>query len=574
MAGRKTKDPRVSCEIIAGEPMESEQNISTHLTIMAKTAPYRPAVIFPEGQDFQGRVAYTHYTYLQLETECQFLAKGLMKIGIVKGTRTVLMVKPSLDFFALTFALFRIGAIPILIDPGLGVKGIGQCLDKIEPQAFVGILKANMARALFRWSRNSIKITINVGKPSIFSNYCIQEIRALGTAASDLQLPAVKADDPAAILFTSGSTGAPKGAQYTHRNFNRQVELLKSVYGIQPGEIDLCTFPLFALFSAGLGITAIIPDMDFTRPAKVDPEKIFRAIAQFGVTNMFGSPALLKRIAPAGIAKKIFLPTIRRVISAGAPVSVETLRSISQLLPPSAQIFTPYGATEALPVCSIGSHEILAENTDADGITRGICVGKPVDGIDLKIIKITDSPIKDWASDLEVEAGTIGEIVVRGPQVSASYYNHPPANSLGKIKDIETDEIIHRMGDLGYLDEQGRLWFCGRKSHRVITNEETLYTIPCESVFNTHERISRTALVGIGKKGNERPVICVETNENLTAGDKIKIRQELLELGSRATLTRNVKTVAFYSKSFPVDIRHNSKIFREKLKIWAEGEIR
>ena len=126
-------------------------------------------------------------------------------------------------------------------------------------------------------------------------------------------------DDIAAILFTSGSTGVPKGAVYTHGNFLAQVELLKETYGIEPGEIDLPTFPLFALFDPALGMSAVIPEMDPTRPANVDPEKILGAIQRYGVTNTFGSPALLHRVGSYGAAHGVKLPTLRRVISAGAP---------------------------------------------------------------------------------------------------------------------------------------------------------------------------------------------------------------------------------------------------------------
>ena len=122
-------------------------------------------------------------------------------------------------------------------------------------------------------------------------------------------------DEPAAILFTSGSTGVAKGAVYTHGNFAAQVECLKATYGIEPGEIDLCTFPLFALFGPALGMTCVIPDMNPSRPATINPRKAAAQIRQFGVTNLFGSPAVIRRL---GELDGTTLATLRRVISAGA----------------------------------------------------------------------------------------------------------------------------------------------------------------------------------------------------------------------------------------------------------------
>ena len=288
------------------------------------------------------------------------------------------------------------------------------------------------------------------------------------------------------------------------------MESFRSLYEIEPGEIDLCTFPLFALFAPALGMTAIVPDMDPTRPARVEPARIFEAIDDFGVTNMFGSPALLRRLAQAGNSASVRLPTLKRVISAGVPVSPKTMDQLVPLLDRTAQIYTPYGATEALPVASIGSGQVLRETRHATDKGMGVCVGRPVAGIDARIIQIRDDPIPSWSDDLQMPDGEIGEIIVAGPVVTKTYYNRSRATSLAKIADPDRQTFFHRMGDLGYRDSQGRLWFCGRKSHRVILAEETLFTIPCESIFNAHAEVARSALVGVRRHGWVVPVICVE----------------------------------------------------------------
>jgi acyl-CoA synthetase (AMP-forming)/AMP-acid ligase II len=286
---------------------------------------------------------------------------------------------------------------------------------------------------------------------------------------------------------------------------------------------------------------------------------------------MFASPALLNRVGGNGKANRVKLPSLKRVISAGAPVSPDNIEQFSALLGEDAQIHTGYGATEAFPIVSITSKEILTQTRSLSEKGYGICVGRPINDIDIQLIKITDDPIDAWSDDLRVADGDIGEITVKGALVSPEYYRDPQATALAKIK--ENGEIRHRMGDLGWRDDKGRIWFCGRKSHRVITADGTLFTIPCEAIFNTHPAVYRSALVGVGPPQRQTPLICIELHKSGAAINKRDLKDELLALAAANELTRSIRTVLFH-KSFPVDIRHNSKIFREKLAVWAENKIK
>ena len=376
------------------------------------------------------------------------------------------------------------------------------------------------------------------------------------------------ADETAAILFTSGSTGVPKGAVYTHGNFAAQIDMLRNAFSIQPGEVDLCTFPLFALFAPALGMTAVVPRMDFTRPATVDPIEIAGPIAQHGVANLFGSPALLNRVGRHFAETDTKWPSLRRVLSAGAPVSPAIIERFIKCLAPGVQIFTPYGATESLPVAVIGSDEILNDTRHQTARGAGTCVGRPVEGMQAAIIRITDEPIAAWSDELMVPPGEIGEIVVHGLNVTQEYFHRPDLTALAKIHDPTTGRMRHRMGDVGYLDPQGRLWFCGRKSHRIVTANRTHFTEPVEGIFNTHPAVFRSALVGVSRDGNVEPVLCVEREANRRHEPTKTLTRELLELGAKFEQTRPIQTI-LYHDAFPVDIRHNSKIFREKLSVWA-----
>ncbi|MDA0226328.1 MAG: AMP-binding protein, partial [Proteobacteria bacterium] len=236
-------------------------NIAAHLAEMARLQPTRPAVICANGRDSQGAVTYEQLSFAELERASSRLARALEAAGIGRGVRAALMVPPSLDFFTLTFALFKAGAVPVLIDPGIGVRNLGGCLAHARPDAFIGIAKAHAARILFGWSRDSIRIKLTVGGKWARWPGCGQSLHALSARIPDAQtysaidpLP----DETAAILFTSGSTGAPKGAVYTHEIFGAQVAHIRRLYAIEPGEMDLATFPLFALFGPALGMTAVV----------------------------------------------------------------------------------------------------------------------------------------------------------------------------------------------------------------------------------------------------------------------------------------------------------------------------
>lgn len=561
-------------------------NIAAALTEAARARPYATAVVCPAGRDRAGTPAYTSLTFRQLDRESDRLARGLTHFGMGRGVRAVLMVTPGLEFFALTFALFKAGAVPVLIDPGMGVRNLGRCLAEAEPAAFLGVARAQLARGLLGWARSSLRVAVTVGAPRArraarppaagTRRLRLEDVAQAGRSDEPFPAAPTRADETAAVLFTSGSTGPPKGAVYTHGIFAAQVESLRELYGIEPGEVDLCTFPLFALFAPALGMTSVVPEMDATRPARVDPVKILGAIESFGATNLFGSPALLKRVGEYGAARGVRLPSLRRVVSAGAPVPARVLERFAAMLEPGVVIHTPYGATEALPVASIGSDEILCETRRATDRGAGVCVGRPVPGMRVEVMRINDGPVPAWSDDLAAPDGAVGELVVHGPVVTQSYFNRPEADRLAKIATPEGScpPLMHRMGDLGYRDDRGRLWFCGRKAHRVVTPGATLFTIPCEAVFNTHPDVSRTALVGVGPAGQARPVLCVEpVRWPLPRAERERLTRELGGLASGREHTRPIQTFLF-RRSFPVDVRHNAKIFREELAIWAARRVR
>jgi acyl-CoA synthetase (AMP-forming)/AMP-acid ligase II len=555
--------------IVSADPVDAVQtvNVAHRLKAMARIQPYRRAVVFPAGRDHNGRVAYSHLTFRQLDRESDCFARGLEAAGIVRGTRTILMVRPSLEFFALTFAMLKVGAVFVMVDPGMGIGRMLTCLSESRANALIGIPAAHLLRIVRPKYFESVKINVTVGR-RFWKGLALNDIRALPW--QPYEVADTRPDEMAAILFTTGSTGDAKGAIYTHGIFDAQVRLIQSQFGISPDEIDLPTFPLFSLFDAALGMTAVIPDMDPTRPAHVNPEKIIEAILNQGVTNMFASPALLDRVGRHGKANTTKLPSLKRVISSGAPISPANVAQFATLLEDDAEIHTGYGATEAMPVSTFGSKEILSETAALTEKGFGMCVGCPVKEIAVRIIKISDGPIAAWSDDLLVPDGEIGEIAVSGPVVTEGYFRRPKEDALSKIKAGE--QVWHRMGDLGWKDKKERIWYCGRKGHRVITPSGTLFTIPCEAIFNNHPAVYRSALVGVGGAPRQRPVICIQLDPDQQAADREVLTRELKELAAGHMLTEQIDTFLFHP-SFPVDIRHNAKIFREKLAEWAQKKL-
>jgi acyl-CoA synthetase (AMP-forming)/AMP-acid ligase II len=545
--------------------MTDTANIADFLPEMAAKQPDAIAIICPWGRRGGS------LTYDQLNRRSARIARGLERVGIGRGVRTVLMVPPGLDLFPLAFGLFRAGAVPVLVDPGIGLKHLKACLGNAEPEAFIGVPKAHAARTILGWARPTVRTKITVGRRLFWGGHTLAQLEELGSDVDADAVATTGADDVAAIVFTSGSTGPPKGVVYRHQNFTAQVEAIRDAYDIKPGEVNLPTFPLFALFDPALGMTTVVPDMDPTRPARVDPRKIIEPIQEHRVTIMFGSPALLDTVGRFGAEHGVKLDSVRCVISAGGPVPPRVIERFQSMLRDDAAIHTPYGATESLPVATTSSHEILSETRHATDKGAGTCVGHPVSSIEAAVIAIDDAPIERWDDALKAGAGEIGEIVVKGPQVTREYYNAASHTALAKIAD--GDAVRHRMGDLGYFDERGRLWFCGRKSQRVRTAEETLFTVPCESVFNTHPEVFRTALVGVGEDGAKVPVLCVELEGGVGRAQHDRIRSELLDLGAGFEHTKDIRTVLFHP-AFPVDIRHNAKIGRGELAAWAAPKVK
>lgn len=555
-------------ELASSEPC----NVAAALVEQARQQPHSPAIHYPVGVR-KGTVAYRSASYAELDALSDCYARGLHGYGIERGARVALMVPPGLDFFALFFALFKAGIVPVLIDPGIGLKPLKICLAEAQPEAFIGITRAQLARLLLRWAPQSICRTVTLGPRLGWGGLSLRGLVRLGGVTGPSVLADTQAEETAAILFTSGSTGIPKGVVYRHRHFTAQVEMLRSTFGIQPGEVDLATFPPFALFDPALGMTTVVPYIDPTRPAKANPAYLVQAIERFAVTNVFGSPALLKVLGKHCREQQRQLPTLQRVLSAGAAVPADTVALMQQAMSAGGSVYTPYGATECLPVACICSHEMSPELVAATQNGAGTCVGRPVAPNEVAILRLSDEAVEKMSPQDLLPAGAVGEIIVHGPTTTDRYWQRSEQTRLAKTTDAQ-GRLWHRMGDAGYFDEQGRLWFCGRKSQRVRTPEGDLFADQIEAIFNTIEAVERSALVGVGAPGEQVPVLCVELHavrKGEQAACRQSVEQAVKSKVAQHAMLPSLGRVLFHP-GFPVDIRHNSKINRQVLAVWAARE--
>ena len=532
-------------------------NVARHLRIAATGRPDAVATKTPLRVDASGEVLHALRSFRELDRESDAAADCFARAGLAAGDRALLAVRPGHDLIVGMFGLLKLGAVPVAIDPGMGWRSFLDCVRRSRPVALVGTNAATWLSRLPFAAFRTLRHRVTVGGSSWR--------RALaGLSATPRPLAEVRPETLAAILFTSGSTGAPKGVCYTHGMFDAQIELVRDTYGIRPGETDLAMLPLFALFNPALGTTTVTPLLDPSRPLSADPAPLVAALRAERVACSFGSPAIWGKVADHCAAHGLTLPDLRRLLLAGAPVSGELLAKL-RTVAPHCMTHTPYGATECLPVTTIAAEELLGEAREAALRGRGTCVGRPVSGVEVRVIRESDGPLATIAEADVCAPGEVGEIVATGPSVTREYDGLPEATRLAKIAD--GDRVWHRMGDLGSFDADGRLFFLGRRAEKVRTLEGDIPTEAVEPAFRRHPDVLRCALIGLGEAPRQTPALVVEPRPGRFPADeaaRARFAQELREVAAVNPLAGRVGRIVF-QHDLPVDVRHNAKIHRLRL---------
>lgn len=550
-------------------------DIAQRVRRIAATDPERVALVHARAW-VGGTIRYRRYTYRELSERAEALAGGLRAIGVTRGTRCSFMVPPSIDAMVLGVALWRIGAVVVGIEPhSHGLRSVATSLAKVGPEVFIGTPSAHAARLAFGWGRGTVRTNViagPVGLPGMPTLRSLERraraasvgVRSGACGTSDGPDPDIRPDDLAVIAFTTGSTGAPKPTELLQRNLAAMMSTVLGHWGFHDDSevVDMATFPMFWIIGLAAGGTVVVPPMDFTLrgPGDADPALLVRTIQECGVRSLFASPALLANLATYAQHRGITLPSVQRIVAGGAEVQGPLFREVKSVLAEGAEMYSDYGATEALPVAEIAGATVLDRTWPATERGAGVCVGAPLPGVEVRIVAIDDGPIASWDDAVVLRPGQVGEIVVRSPHISEGYHRDPRADQENKIPD--PSGAWHRIGDTGFLDADGQLWLCGRRSHRVVTPRGVAYPLCCEPVFNAHPAVRRSALVGTSDaSGRVTATMCVELRSGVDVDVALR---DLRALASRNPETRLVERIEVVDK-LPVDRRHNAKLDRPRL---------
>jgi olefin beta-lactone synthetase len=543
-------------------------NVANAIRAHAEQRGDQPALLVAAGAGATpGSTRWERLTFGELDAESDAYARGLARDGVRAGDRVLFVLRPGLKFYVVLFGLFKLGAVPVVLDPQMGARALLACIERTRPRAAVMVSAVNVVRTtVARRAFASLELVFVDGWRGPFGGRSLADSRDPGTFA----IVPRAADDDAAILFTSGSTGTPKGVEASQRMFAAQVEALRQLFDFRPGQKDLQCFASFVVFDLCLGFTAVLPAIDFSRPARAEPTALLAALGDHSPDVAFASPIIWQNTSRYCVSRSLTMPSVSTVITVGAAIPPSLHRRMTRILPPGTQVWTPYGATEGLPITNIGTAEILAETAARTARGAGTCVGTPAPGAWVRVIPIRDAPIERWSAELALAPGQLGEIVIGGDQVSRAYKDADQANVEAKIRD--GDRVLHRTGDLGQLDDQGRLWFCGRKAHRIEPSEGVVLAADAvEGIFNEHPEVFRSALVGIGPRGRQVPVLCVELERG---GRFTPALEEGLRQLAHGTAVEGRIARFLPHPGFPTDARHNSKIRREDLAPWAAARCR
>ena len=530
---------------------------------IARERPDHPAVIKVSRTPWGIRSRAT--SFKTISDRAEGLAVGLREIGIGEGTLCSYMIPPGEDAMVVALALWRVGAALVGIEPySHGLRPVAKSLARVGPTVFFGTPEAHLARVAFGWGRGTVRTNIIVGGPGLPG---MRSLSSLEKAPPEHpETTSIADDSPMLIGYTTGSTGSPKPMVMTKKNISAMIDGVMGQWRLDElGDIiDMPTFPIFWIIGLSHGGTTIVPPMNFaTRgPGDASPSALAETIRKHGVVSMFASPALLTNLAEYCDRKGITLPSVRRIVSGGAEIQGPLYAAMKKVIV-NGELYSNYGATEALPVAEIDGDTVLGETWPRSERGEGLCVGTPLSGVEVRIIAIDDGNIATIDDATQLPAGEIGEAIVRSPHISDRYFNAEKEMAENKI--VDGDTRWQRLGDTGFLDEKGRLWVCGRRSHRVVRRDRVWFALCCEFVFNTHPDVVRTALIGpaTGATGEVEPTIVVELRPE-ARGRRAELAAELRRMADEHDSTRGIERFVFV-KILPVDRRHNAKIDRPEL---------
>ena len=500
-------------------------------------------------------------SFAELDQRVARVAAGLAASGVAPGDRIALLVPPGADLTAALYGIWRAGAIAVVVDAGLGIKGMRTALRSAGPTYLLGVAKGLAAAKLMSTGAQLVSVgPVSAAlRRGLGVRRSLEEIESLGAGKVAPQPPGD--DAPAAIAFTSGATGPAKGVLYLHRQLQAQRDELAVLYSITVDDRLVAAFGPFALFGAALGIPSAVPDMDLTAPRTLTATAMAEAAEAVDATLVFASPAALANVvATAGDVTgrgRQALGRVRMLLSTGAPVPAELLHAMRGLVP-AAQAHAPYGMTEVLPVADID----LAGLDDA-GLGNGVCVGRPVPGVQVEVAPLDLDGVPSGARTTAPEV--TGEVCVHAAHVKERY------DRLWVTDRAATPEPgWHRTGDVGHFDAEGRLWIEGRLVHVIVTAEGPVTPVGIERRVESVPGVRLAAAVGVGPAGTAQVVVVVEADGHGAGLAPAALRDAIRAAADSGSEAKPGVAAVLTIDELPVDIRHNSKIDRVAVGRWAQ----
>ncbi|WP_313662980.1 alpha/beta fold hydrolase [Cellulosimicrobium cellulans] len=522
-----------------------------------------PAVLDMGATDPDGSVRVV--SWRALDRQVRRVAAGLDAIGVRRGDRVSLLVEPGPTLTALVYACLRIGAVVVVADAGLGVRGLTRAQRGAWPRFVVAQTKGLAAARALGWP--GVRISADPLAPAVRRALGVaHELVDVARAGEGATLPPEPGpDDEAAVLFTSGSTGPAKGVVYSHARLSALRDTLAEHFDVGPDTGLVTGFAPFALLGPALGTRSVTPRMDVSSPRTLTARAVADAVRASDARIVFLSPAaILNVVATADAldaAERTALARVRTFLSTGAPISAGLLGSAAELMP-AATAHTPYGMTECLLVTDVTLDGIRDAAAAPDA---GVCVGRPVPGAEVLVSALDD----DGAATGTPSAapGVLGEVLVRAGHLKERY-DRLWLTDLAAERGTPPGRW-HRTGDVGHLDTQGRLWIEGRLGHVLRTADGPLAPVGPEQHVERVAQVRRAAVVGVGPAGLQQAVAVVETEPGVR---RPGLAPETLTAAVRAASPVALAAVLVVPR-MPTDVRHNSKIDRTRLAAWADGVL-